>query len=80
MRRWRLVWREPRGRGQLDRFECEQLDFFERVRSTYLQLATESQGRYRIIDASQPLANVQEQLDKVCSELMACWGVRHPES
>jgi dTMP kinase len=69
-----------RGRGELDRFESEQLDFFERVRATYLQLARESQGRYRVIDASQPLASVQQQLDRVCSELMACWGVRHPAS
>jgi dTMP kinase len=69
-----------RGRGELDRFESEQLDFFQRVRNTYLQLARESQGRYRVIDASQPLASVQQQLDTVCTELLACWGVRHPVS
>ncbi len=66
-----------RGRGELDRFEREQLDFFHRVRDTYLKLAEESSGRYRIIDASLPLDQVQTQLDKVCSELLACWAVRH---
>jgi dTMP kinase len=67
-----------RGRGELDRFELEELGFFERVRATYLELADSSSGRYRVIDASQPLAQVQQQLLKVCSELTACWGVRHP--
>ena len=67
------------GRGELDRFEREELAFFERVRATYLELAEASSGRYRIIDASQSLANVQRQLLKVCNELTACWAVRHPE-
>ncbi len=66
------------GRGELDRFEREQRDFFERVRATYHELAAGSSGRYRIIDASQPLAAVQQQLQHVCDELTACWGVRHP--
>lgn len=65
------------GRGALDRFEQEQLDFFERVRATYLQLARESSGRYHVIDASRPLADVEQQLQQVCDELFACWGVRH---
>lgn len=69
-----------RERGALDRFEREELEFFERVRATYLDLAEKSSGRYRIIDASQPLADVQKQLLKVCSELITCWGVRHPGS
>jgi dTMP kinase len=65
------------GRGDLDRFEQEQLEFFERVRATYLQLAQESSGRYHLIDASQPLEDVEQQLQQVCEELFACWGVRH---
>ena len=66
-----------RERGELDRFEQEQLDFFERVRATYLQLAEQSSGRFRLIDASQPLEDVQQQLLKVCRELLTCWSVRH---
>jgi dTMP kinase len=64
------------GRGELDRFEREQVEFFERVRATYLQLARESSGRYRVIDARVPLAEVQQQLLEICRELISCWGVR----
>ena len=72
-----LGMERARGRGELDRFEREQLDFFHRVRQTYLQLAQESSGRFRVIDASGSLEEVQQQLQKVCSELLACWGVRN---
>ncbi len=65
------------GRGELDRFEQEQVDFFERVRRTYLKLAEQSSGRFHVIDASQPLEAVQEHLLRVCRELLACWDVRH---
>lgn len=67
-------------RGELDRFELEEMEFFKRVRNTYLKLAQESSGRYRVIDASGSLDEVQVQLHKVCRELLACWGVRHEES
>jgi dTMP kinase len=65
-----------RGRGELDRFEQEELAFFERVRSTYLQLARESSGRYRLIDASQSLDVVETKMLEVCAELLGCWNVR----
>lgn len=64
------------GRGELDRFEQEQQNFFERVRVSYLRLARESSGRYRLIDASCTLEEVKAQLSVVCDELAACWGVR----
>ena len=65
-------------RADLDRFEQEQQAFFERVRETYLQLASESSGRYHVIDASLSLQEVEQQLEIVCRELLTCWGVRHP--
>ena len=49
-------------RGALDRFEQEEVAFFERVRAAYLDMAENSPGRYRVIDASQPLELVQQQL------------------
>jgi dTMP kinase len=49
-------------RGALDRFEQEKVGFFERVRSAYLDMAKCYPERYRIIDASQPLEAVQQQL------------------
>jgi dTMP kinase len=49
-------------RGALDRFEQEEMAFFERVRQAYLDMARTHDGRYRVIDASQPLEAVQRQL------------------
>jgi dTMP kinase len=49
-------------RSAPDRFEQEQVEFFERVRQAYLDMARTHDGRYRVIDASQPLAAVQRQL------------------
>lgn len=48
--------------GDGDRFEDEQKAFFEIVRQAYLQRAALSPGRYSVIDASQTLAQVQQQL------------------
>ena len=45
-----------------DRFEREQTAFFEHVRHTYLALAERYAERYRVIDASQALSAVQDQL------------------
>ncbi|PID41585.1 MAG: dTMP kinase [Proteobacteria bacterium] len=58
-------------RGELDRFEKEKLDFFDRVRSVYLSRAEENRGRTRIVDASRPLAEVQEQIRHVLNEQFA---------
>jgi dTMP kinase len=52
-------------RGALDRFEQEQLDFFERVRQAYLDLAESHHDRYRIIDASRQLTEVRSRLEGV---------------
>ncbi|WKJ91767.1 dTMP kinase [Methylomonas montana] len=57
-------------RGELDRFETEQLAFFERVRQAYLQRAATDLNRYKIIDASQALTDVQQQLR---TELAGLW-------
>ena len=52
-------------RSDPDRFEQEQVTFFERIRQAYLDMAKVEPGRYRVIDASLPLENVQQQLDAV---------------
>ena len=52
-------------RGKLDRFEQEKVEFFERVRQAYLGMARQHATRYRIVDASQPLEQVQKQLEVV---------------
>ncbi len=56
-------------RGQLDRFEQETVEFFERVRQCYLDMARNQAERYRVIDASQPLDLVQKQLKAILDSL-----------
>lgn len=52
-------------RSRPDRFEQEELEFFARVRRAYLELARRHDGRFRIIDASEPLDRVQARLDGI---------------
>lgn len=59
-------------RGELDRFETEKLDFFQKVRNVYLQRAESQPKSYRIIDASLPLEDVQQQIQIVLDELINC--------
>ncbi len=48
--------------GDKDRFEREDLEFFERVRSGYLQRAAAGGARYLVVDAARPLADVRSAL------------------
>lgn len=49
--------------GAADRIEQEQNDFFERVRAAYRVRAAADPARFRVIDASQPLAHVLAAID-----------------
>jgi dTMP kinase len=53
------------GRGESDRFEIESIQFFERVRRTYLQRAEAYPQRFRLIDASEDEARVWQQVETV---------------
>lgn len=57
-------------RGRLDRFEQEERGFFEAVRQAYLRRAAAEPGRYRVVDAAQPLAQVQQALDALLPDLL----------
>ena len=48
-----------------DRFEQEASDFFERVRSAYLERAAAHPRRIRVIDAAQPLDQVKKSLENI---------------
>lgn len=54
---------------QIDRFETEQHAFFERVQHGFQTLAAAS-DRYRRLDASQPLTQVQHDMVVVLTELL----------
>jgi len=49
-------------RSTPDRFEQEQVEFFERVRNRYLQIAQDNPHRCVVIDASLSLEGVQAQI------------------
>lgn len=49
-------------RAALDRFEQEKLDFFDRVRQTYLRRAQQEPERCVVIDAAAPLEAVQAEI------------------
>ena len=51
-----------RKRGELDRFEQEDLDFFQRIRDAYLARATAQPARYHVIDAARSLSEVSDQV------------------
>jgi dTMP kinase len=56
-------------RGAPDRFEHEKIEFFKRVRQTYLERAAAEPQRFRLIDATQSLDHVQQQLLTIVSAL-----------
>ena len=62
--------RRARGRSAPDRFEQEDLSFFDRVRENYLLRAKRFSERCKIIDASKPLKDVQAQLNRILLKFM----------
>ena len=57
------VGRERIAKGRsLDKFERQRAEFFERVRSTYLARAAAEPLRCRVVDSTQPLDKVRQQL------------------
>ena len=61
-------------RGGKDRIEQEAVDFFQRVRETYLMLADQDPARYRLSDATQSLPDVEQQLKTVLDVVIAQGG------
>ena len=53
----------------LDKFESEQLDFFERVRNTYLERAAAEPSRFRVVDSTAPVPDVRARLNAILGTL-----------
>lgn len=50
------------GRGPEDRFERETVEFHERVRAGFLEMARSEPARFRVIDAARPTADVAHEI------------------
>ncbi len=57
-------------RADLDRFESEELAFFQRVRAGYHARAAAAPERYRLVDAGQSLAAVQGDIEAILESLL----------
>jgi dTMP kinase len=67
-----------RGRP-LDRFEREDRPFFERVRAAYLERARLNSQRIKVVDASRPLGEVEQQLLETLDAFERTFGERRAE-
>lgn len=57
-------------RSDPDRFESERVEFFERVRDTYLAIAAREPERFVVIDATRDLDVVQREVAQVAERLL----------
>lgn len=57
-------------RGEKDRMEIEQVDFFERVRETYLKRAEKYPDQFRVIDASADIETVKQKAIEILQEIL----------
>jgi dTMP kinase len=58
-------------RSAPDRFEKEEMQFFESVRQAYLQIAWDEADRVKVVDASNPLYEVQARIAEVIQEFIS---------
>lgn len=65
-----LGMQRAKRRGSLDRFESEQLSFFNRVKEAYLERMHQHPERIRIIDATKPLESVQHDIGQLLEKLV----------
>lgn len=59
-----------KSRGAADRFEQETVMFFQRIRDCYLARAAAEPNRFKVLDASQSLSHVRDQLKQMTSQLL----------
>ncbi len=59
-----------KNRGETDRFEQQHIDFFNKIRDKYLELAKSDEPRYRIVNAQYDLDTVQKQIDQLLTDIL----------
>jgi len=57
-------------RSDADRFEQEEINFFEKIRNTYLERAKNEPQRFRIINSALSLENVKEQIVTILKDFL----------
>lgn len=62
--------RRIKQRGNLDRFEREKVDFYSRARDVYLSRAAAEPSRYFVINAEQPVQDIQRELQTIADQLI----------
>lgn len=60
-------------RGELDRFESESKTFFENVRNGFLRRAEAEPERFIVVDASQPIEQVQNDIKLAMQGVIQKW-------
>ena len=58
-----------KARGELDRFEQEKLDFHNRIREAYLELAKQNVNRIQIIDSSREIELMLKSVEQMIETL-----------
>ncbi|MGD9591877.1 MAG: dTMP kinase [Candidatus Berkiella sp.] len=54
----------------LDRIEREKKSFFEKIRMQYLAMSVRHPERYRVVDASRPLVEVQNEITSIMAKII----------
>lgn len=60
--------RKKQNGGEWNRMDAYEIEFYQRVRAGYLEMAKQEPARWRVVDASQGWETVQESLRKTISE------------
>lgn len=67
----KIGMQRARNRGELDRFELSQIDFFERVRNTYLEYARTHQDFVSVVDGHKEISAVSHDVIACLDKLNA---------
>jgi dTMP kinase len=54
--------------GREDRFEREEIEFHERVRAGFLEMARAEPARFRVVDASRPIESVTAEIRRIIDQ------------